>query len=68
MLEPTGGIAAARQSWKVWTRLRDLLRQAEQIRKLVADIASLESRVAQLEEKLGRDTGARCPSCLEWDS
>src|SRR5487761_1312717 len=75
MIDPPGGISIARQSWKIWTYLREWLRSVEQIRKLITDIASLERRVVELEKKvvelekkIGRDTSARCPSCLKWDT
>jgi hypothetical protein len=56
-------MATARHSWKIFTRIRDLLQQAETIAQIVTHLGDLEKRVAALEERLQRCPGEGCPRC-----
>jgi hypothetical protein len=62
-MEPSTGITTARHSWKIFTRIRELLQQAEKIAELVLHVSDLQQRVAELEKRLERMPGEACPHC-----
>jgi hypothetical protein len=63
MVEPSTGITTARHSWKIITRIRELLQQAEKIAQIITHLGALETRVADLEKRLERCPGEACPRC-----
>jgi uncharacterized protein with PIN domain len=67
-MDPIADIKAAHGGWKIITRVRQLLQQAEKIKELVLHIAGHEKRITELEKRLERCPLDGCPKCgaLAW--